>query len=100
MFKHDAKVEWTAEAKEAFVEIKRAIADAPVLVSPNYSKPFHIYSFASDHSCAGMLTQKSNEGNEHPIAFMSAPLKDAELKYPSVEKQAYALVRAVKKFKH
>lgn len=47
-----------------------------------------------------MLTQKSNQGDEHPIAFMSTPLKDAELRYPNVEKQAYALVRVVKKFKH
>ena len=31
---------------------------------------------------------------------MSTPLKDAELRYPNVEKQAYALVRVVKKFKH
>lgn len=100
MLKQEAKVEWNVEAKEAFVEIKRAIIEALVLVSPNYEKPFYIYSFASHHSCAGMLTQNSNQGNEHPIEFMSTPLKDAKLRYTSVEKQAYALVRVVKKFRH
>lgn len=75
-----------AEFPEILFKIKRVITKAPVLVSPDYAKSFYIYSFASDHSCAGMLTQNSYQGNEHPIAFMSASLKDAELRYPSVEK--------------
>lgn len=51
-------MEWNVEEKQAFEEIKRAIEDSPVLVSLNYAKPFYIYSFASEHSCASMLTQK------------------------------------------
>lgn len=31
---------------------------------------------------------------------MSAPLKDASLNYPMLDKQAYALFRVVKKFRH
>lgn len=31
---------------------------------------------------------------------MSAPFREAELNYPNVEKQAYALVKAMKKFTH
>lgn len=31
---------------------------------------------------------------------MSSPLKDAELRYPNIEKQVYALVKASKKFRH
>lgn len=71
-----------------------------MLVIPNYLKPFYIYSFVSYHSCASILTQKGNEGNEHPIAFMSAPLKYVEWRYHNIEKQVYALIRGVKKFKH
>lgn len=100
MLKQDAKVEWSDEAKEAFSEIKREIVEAPVLVSPNYSKPFYIYSFASDHSYACMLTQKSDQGSEKPIAFTSSPLKDVELRYPTIEKKAYNFIRCVKRFKH
>jgi len=40
MLKKDAKMDWTPEAKAAFAEIKQAIANAPVLVSPNYTLPF------------------------------------------------------------
>lgn len=70
------------------------------MVSLDYAKPFYINSFSFDHSYVGMLNQKYNQGNDHPIAFMSTTLQDAELRYPSVENQAYALVRAVKKFRH
>ncbi|XP_057863203.1 uncharacterized protein LOC131071404 [Cryptomeria japonica] len=91
MLKKDAKIDWTTEAKKAFEEIKSTIVEAPVLVSPDYARPFYVYSFSSEHTCAAVLTQKNEDKDEHPIAFMSAPLKDAELRYPNVEKQAYAL---------
>lgn len=100
MLKQNVKVEWTPKAKKSFKEIKRAITEVPVLVSPYYLKPFYIYSFTSEHSCASILTKKDDEGNEHPITFMTAPLKDVELWYHNIEKKAYALVRGVKKFWH
>ena len=74
--------------------------DALVLLSPDYTKPFYIYSFASEHTCVAILTQKVDDQDEHPIAFMSSPLKDVELRYPNVVKQAYALVKTIKKFQH
>lgn len=86
MLKQDTKVEWTPDAKQSFEKIKWAIIEALVLVSPDYLKPFYIYLFTSDHSCASMLTQKNDEGNEHLITFMSTPLKDVELRYHNIEK--------------
>lgn len=93
-------MKWSNEAKKAFHDIKEVIIKAPVLTSPDYKKPFNLYSFASNHSVVGVLTQKYEEDKEKPIAFMSAPLKDVALNYSLLDKQAYALVRAVKKFRH
>jgi hypothetical protein len=56
MLKKDAKIDWTLAAKAAFEEIKHAIVNAPVLVSLDYKRPFYIYSFASNHACAAILT--------------------------------------------
>ena len=98
MLKKGARIDWTPIARKAFEEIKQAIVDASVLLSLDYTKPFYIYSFASEHTCATILTQKVDDQDEHPIAFMSSPLKDAELRYLNVEKQAYALVKEIKKF--
>jgi hypothetical protein len=52
-----------------------------VLVSPDYSKEFLIFSFASEYTIAAVLLQKNNEGYEQPISFFSKILRDAELKY-------------------
>lgn len=40
MLKKGQKVEWIAEALGAFVSIKRAIKEAPVLKSLDFTKPF------------------------------------------------------------
>ena len=69
------------------------------MAGPDYTKPFIIFSFASPHTVAAILLQKNEEGHEQPIAFFSQVLRDAELKYNILEKQAYALVKALKAFR-
>jgi hypothetical protein len=70
-----------------------------VLISPDYSKDFLIFSFASCDTVAAVLLQKNDQGQEQPIAFFSKALRDAELRYEIMEKQAYALVKALKAFR-
>jgi hypothetical protein len=98
LLKKDAKFEWIDEGRNAFKSIKDAIGKSPVLISPNYSKDFQIFSFASEDTIAGVLLQKNEEGQEQPIAFMSKALQNSELNYTSMEKQAYALVKSLKHF--
>eukprot|EP00253_Pinus_taeda_P034527 PITA_34527 len=58
-----------------------------------------IFSFASENTIAGVLLQKNKDGHEQPIAFMSSALQNSKLKYNTMEKQAYALVKSLKHFK-
>ena len=57
-----------------------------------------MFSFASEFTIAGVLLQKNNEGSEQPIAFFSKALRGSELKYTIIEKQAYAMIQALKYF--
>ena len=66
LLKKDAKFEWTDEGKVAFKSIKDAISMSLVLTSPDYSKEFHIFSFASEDTIASVLLQKNKEGQEQP----------------------------------
>jgi len=52
----------------------------PVLINPDYSKDFLIFYFSSFDTVAIVLLQKNAEGLEHPIAFFSKALRDAEIK--------------------
>ena len=99
MLRKDNNIKWTPEARKSFEDIKKAISEAPVLVSPDFSRDFLIFSFASEHTIAGVLLQKNQEGNEQAIAFYSKTPRDAPLKYNIMEKKAYALVQALKEFR-
>ena len=99
MLKKNNKVKWKIEAKASFARIKKVIREAPVLASPDYLKDFLIFSFASEHTLAAVLLQKNEEGFEQPIAFFSKILRDAELRYDIMEKQAYAMVKVLKAFR-
>ena len=51
------------------------------------------------HSIVVVLTQKNEEGEEFPVSFMSTSLQGDELKYPAIEKQAFAMFKAMKHFR-
>jgi hypothetical protein len=70
-----------------------------VLISPDFTKYFIIFSFSSEHTIVAVLLQKNNEGHELPIALFSQALRDAALKYIIMEKQAFSLVKAIKYFR-
>ena len=99
MIKKNATFKWNQPEKEAFDQIKKAIAEAPSLQSPDFGRDFSLYTFASDLSLAALLTQKDRNNDERPISFMSTGLQGAGLNYPEIEKQAYAVYKAVKHFR-
>ena len=69
MLKNGSKVRWTDATRKSFDSIKKAIMEAPTLISPDYSKEFHIFSFASEDTIAAVLLQVDEEGSEHLMAF-------------------------------
>jgi len=99
MLKKDSKFKWTTEVKQTFEDIQIALTKTPVLTSPKFDRDFMIFSFASEHTIAAVLLQNDDQGCEKPIAFFSKALRDAPLKYQIMEKQAYALVKAIKDFR-
>jgi hypothetical protein len=96
MLKKDAKIKWNTKAKNSFEQVKHELTQAPVLISPDYSKDFYLFSFASENTIAAVLLQKNNEGYEKPIAFFRNSLRDVALDYNIMEKQAFSLVKAIK----
>ena len=80
MRKKEEGVKWTLEAKKSFELVKQALTKTPVLISPEFTKDFFIFSFASEHIVAFVLLKKNLKGQEQPIAFFSKALRDAPLK--------------------
>jgi hypothetical protein len=90
MLKKYVVIKWSLEEKTFFQTIKQALVEALVLASPDYTKDFFIFSFALEETIVVVLLQKNEEGHKKPIAFSSRALRDDELKYDILEKQAYA----------
>jgi hypothetical protein len=100
LLKKDVAFRWGNETNRSFEYIKNAISQAPILINPDFSRDFIIFSFASQDTIAGVLMQKDADNYEHPVAFMRKFLRDSELNYSIIEKKAYALVKSLKHFKN
>ena len=95
----DAIFNWGQTKKESFQKILESISEAPSLLSLEFNKDFILYTFASDISYAAVLTQLNQQNNEVPISFMSSNFKGAELNYHKVDKQDFAVFKAIKHFR-
>ena len=59
ILKKEQGVKWTLESKKSFELVKQELTKTPVLVTPDFSKDFYIFSFASEHTIAAVLLQKN-----------------------------------------
>jgi hypothetical protein len=64
LLRKDVTFKWDNDSLKSFEDIKEAITMAPVLVSPDYSRDFIIFSFASQDTTAGVLLQKKKDDHE------------------------------------
>ena len=74
--------------------LKESIASA-TLHAIDESIPFTVECDASDIAVSATLNQ-----NDRPVAFMSRSLHGSELSYPAIEKEATAIIEAVRKWNH
>ena len=88
------KYVFTEKELNAFKIIKQDIVSA-VRTTIDEDLPFVVETDASDHSVAATL----NQGGQ-PVAFYSRTLNKSECNYPSIEKEACAIVEALKKWRH
>ena len=83
---------WNAACDKAFTKLKDSITTAPVLISPDWSKPFRCHVDASQLAVGGTLTQNDENGAEHEIAYCSKNLSETEQAYTANERELLALV--------
>lgn len=90
---------WTIEAQDAFDLLKQRLTLAPVLSHPDFSKPFFIQCDASNMGVGGVLYQLDENGEEHPIAYMSQKLNSAQRNYSVSELECLADILCLEKFR-
>jgi hypothetical protein len=94
-------VVWTTVEEAAFQHLKDALRDCVKanLYTAEWGKPFGIHCDSSKIAVGSYLMQWDDNMNEKPIAFASAKLSGAQLAWAAIEKEAYAIVWSLNKFR-
>jgi hypothetical protein len=74
----DIVFDWSEECQYAFDILKTKITEAPVLIYPDFSKPFLVETDASIRGLGAIVSQEYDDATVHPVAFASRALSPAE----------------------
>jgi transposase InsO family protein len=91
----NVKFEWLPSHQQAFDKIKKVIETEVLLVYPDFNKPFHIYTDASDHQLGAVIMQ-----DKKPIAFYSRKLNAAQRRYTTTERELLSTIETCKEYKN
>ena len=100
-YERSRKVIWTEEAKASFEKMKNLIADCPkiyFLDDDISNNPVFLHTDASDYGIGAYLFQ-IKDGVEYPIQFISKSFDKVQLRWATGEKEAYAIIYAIRKLK-
>ena len=94
----DVEFVWDDICQRSFDLLKAKVSEEPVLVYPDPSKPYVLFTDASKYAWSCVLTQESThtfDGKEikvlHPISYQSGLFKGAQLNWACLTKKAYAI---------
>ena len=100
LMRKDTPWRWGEDEQASFEALKRAFTSAPILVMADLSKPFILECDASDYATGAVLSQRTEDGQVHPVAFFSKSLNNAERNYDIYDKELLAVVRALGEWRH
>jgi hypothetical protein len=75
--------------------LKRKITEQLVLVLPYFQKTFQVKCDASGFVIGVVLSQE-----DRPIAYFNEKLNEAKIKYSTYDNEFYAIIQALKKWRH
>ena len=82
---------WGPEQDKAFREIKRMMAKETILAFPDFTKPFHIFTDASNTALGAVIMQ-----DDRPLAFYSRKMNNAQKNYTTGEQELLSIVETQK----
>ena len=88
---------WGPAQEEAFKTSKNVLINSEALVHFDQNKPITVQADSSGYGVGAMLAHRI-DGEDRPVYFASRTLSETERNYSQTEKEALALVYALKQF--
>ncbi|KAL0152767.1 hypothetical protein M9458_052490 [Cirrhinus mrigala] len=92
------KFVWSLECEHAFNGAKDLLCKAPILAAPDFSRAFLLEVDASGVAAGAVLLQRSEANLELPVCYFSKKFNESQRRYSTVEKEALALLLALRHF--
>ena len=95
------KIPWGHKEQVAFDKLKLLLceaADTPLSII-DVHRPYKLFVDASDYAVAGILAQQDDGGHDRPVAFASVKLNNSQRSWATIEKEAFAAIWALQKFR-
>ena len=95
----DVKFEWKETHHDAFMKLKEAIIQAPILRYPGTTKPYIVYTDASDDAYRAQLSQ-IHDRTKFPVAFLLHTFTDTQRRWSAPKQEANGIYFTVKKWNY
>ncbi|XP_026537681.1 uncharacterized protein K02A2.6-like, partial [Notechis scutatus] len=89
---------WGRREEQAFQQVKDLLTSDAILIQYNETLPLTVTCDASPFGVGAILSHVLPNGTEAPIAFFSRTLSKTERNYSQLDKEALAIVSAIKRF--
>ncbi|XP_053550471.1 uncharacterized protein K02A2.6-like [Bombina bombina] len=89
---------WTDLCTQAFERSKQLLLESRLLVHYDLKKPLVLACDASPYGLGAVLSHIMPDGSERPVSFASRSLTPSERNYAQIDREALAIIWAVKKF--
>ncbi|KAK1435491.1 hypothetical protein QVD17_01255 [Tagetes erecta] len=90
--------EWSEEAEQAFKALKGYISSIPAVVAPLPDERLFLY-LAIGREAVSTAIVVERGGCQLPVYFVSRVLKEAEIRYTSMEKSALAIIHTARRLR-
>ena len=67
---------------------------------PDQTRPFQIECDASKYASGAVFTQQDNNGDRHPVAFLSKTFNKMEQNYKIYDRELLAIIQALEEWRH
>jgi len=78
LLKHRVKWQWGKKQQEAFAQSKKLLLGSPVLVHFDSNKEVILACDASPYGLGAVISHKTEDGAERPVALASRSMSDTE----------------------